>query len=869
MKTGTIEELAYLMKEAENRKEPQPIFLLGAGASRTGNIPLANEIVKDILNKYSNSPFIAKLNDDKNNYAKLMGCLQPLLRNELLKSYIDNAKINVTHIYLAQLLKNGFVDYVLTVNFDNLMLRALSLYNEFPATYDMAILKDLTTTTFRERSVVYLHGQYHGLWLLNTNVEMEKVELTLPRIFDSIKNKRIWVIIGYSGNDPVFNHIKNLGRFDNGLYWVGYKDKDPGTDVKEFLNVEGNNCYFIDGYDSDSFMIKLNEYLGLNQPQILDKPFSCLKTMIDGINDINDEDHFKGVKERLEIVKKDIDNSIRQFELKESIQIEQKELNVDKLKKDIIDILISEKYDNNQIEYIENKAFELNNESILKLLSDLYGDWGNSLGHLAATKSGDEADTLYREAFKKYERAVEVNKENALAYSNWGAVLGRQARTKSEKEADTLYRKAFEKYGRAVAINPNDSQAYYNWGAEIGSLAITKTWEEAEELYREALEKYERAVALKPDHHQAYYNWGNVLGRLAVKKSGEEAEELHREALEKYERAVAINPNYSQVYCNWGYALGNLASTKSGEEAEELYRKALEKYERAVAINPNYSQAYCNWGNALGRLADSKSGEEADALRREALEKYKRAIGINPNDSQAYYNWGTELERLADSKSGGEVDTLRREALEKYERAVAINPNDSQAYYNWGTALGRLADSKSGEEADALYREALEKYERAVALKTDDHQAYFNWGNALGSLAVTKSGEEADELYREALEKYERAVALKPDYPQVYYNWGDTLGSLASTKSGKEVDGLYEQAIEKYQKAVKLGKGCYNLSCIYALKQDKENALKYLEKALSNNEIEVDFVLEDEDWSLYIDDSDFITLIERYQKKDD
>jgi len=330
MKTITIEELAYLMKQSKHECEPQPIFFLGAGASKSGNIPLAQEIVKDILTKYPDSPFINKLGESERTYSKLMECLQPNQRNTLLKNYIDNAKINVTHIYLAQLLNNGFVDYILTVNFDNLMLRALSLYNEFPATYDMAILKDLTTTTFKEHSVVYLHGQHHGLWLLNTDDEMGKVKSTLPRIFDSIKNKRPWVLIGYSGSDPVFEYIKNLGRFDNGLYWVGYKENEPLANVKEFLNSVNTNAYYIKGYDSDSFMLKLNESLGLGQPQIIDKPFSSLKVMLEGINDINEEDHFKGVKERLEIAKKDIENSTRQFEMKETIKIEQIELDVDK-----------------------------------------------------------------------------------------------------------------------------------------------------------------------------------------------------------------------------------------------------------------------------------------------------------------------------------------------------------------------------------------------------------------------------------------------------------------------------------------------------------------------------------------------------------
>lgn len=134
-------------------------------------------------------------------YSKLMECLTHAERNNLLKRYIDNAKINVTHIYLAQLMKEDYIDYVLTVNFDNLMLRALALYNEFPPNYDMAIIKDLTTTTFKEKSVVYFHGQHHGLWLLNTENETKKV---IPPILNSIKD-RLWIIIGYSGSDPIFD----------------------------------------------------------------------------------------------------------------------------------------------------------------------------------------------------------------------------------------------------------------------------------------------------------------------------------------------------------------------------------------------------------------------------------------------------------------------------------------------------------------------------------------------------------------------------------------------------------------------------------------------------------------------------------------
>jgi len=77
MKETTIEELAYFIKEAKEDKQPQPIFFLGACASVTGEIPLANSIVKDILEKYPTNPSIKKLKETEQTYSKLMDCFLP------------------------------------------------------------------------------------------------------------------------------------------------------------------------------------------------------------------------------------------------------------------------------------------------------------------------------------------------------------------------------------------------------------------------------------------------------------------------------------------------------------------------------------------------------------------------------------------------------------------------------------------------------------------------------------------------------------------------------------------------------------------------------------------------------------------------
>ena len=657
-----------------------------------------------------------------------MDCLLPAQRDELLKRYVDEAKINVTHIYLAQLLKEGFVDYVLTVNFDNLMLRALALYNIFPATYDMAILKDLTTTTFKEKSVVYLHGQNHGLWLLNTPEEMDKVKTIVPRIFDTIKNRRPWVFIGYSGEDPVFEHIKNLGRFDNGLYWVTYNDNNPNENVQKFLSAPNTNAFFIKGYDSDSFILKLNSALGLGQPSIVDKPFTALKEMLNEIVDIDDKEYFKGVKERLEISKRQVEEAIQQyyFGIVESTIDIKNNAEIDLLKKEIINLLIAEKYQEKVISDLEVRVKGIPDENLQSLLSGLYSDWGNYLGNLAETKEGKEAEELYHQAFEKYQKAIEIKPDYHEAYNNWGTDLGNLAKTKEGKEAEELYHQSFEKYQKAIEIKPDKHEAFYNWGTDLGNLAKTKEGKEAEELYHQAFEKYQKAIEIKPDNHEAYNNWGTDLGNLAKTKEGKEAEELYHQAFEKYQKAIEIKPDYHEAYNNWGNCLGNLAKTKEGKEAEELYHQSFEKYQKAIEIKPDYHEAFYNWGTYLGNLAETKEGKEAEELYHQSFEKYQKAIEIKPDYHEAYNNWGNYLGNLAETKEGKEAEELYHQSFEKYQKAIEIKPDYHEAFYNWGTDLGNLAKTKEGKEAEELYHQSFEKYQKAIEIKPDNHEAYNN-----------------------------------------------------------------------------------------------------------------------------------------------
>ena len=255
-------------------------------------------------------------------------------------------------------------------------------------------------------------------------------------------------------------------------------------------------------------------------------------------------------------------------------------------------------------------------------------------------------------------------------------------------------------------------------------------------------------------------------------------------------------------------------------------------------------------------LKHHSAGEYLDASK-----EYKAATELKSKFPEAYLNWGVALSELAQTKSGIEAEALYKDSFEKYHHTTQVKPDDHKAYNNWGAALFNLAQTKSGVEAEALYNAAFEKYHQATQIKPDYHDAYGNWGIVLSGLAQLKSGVEAEALYKDSFEKYDYATQLKPDNHDAYDNWGISLSGLAQLKSGNEAEKLYNKAFEKFQQGIKNGGSSYNLACFYAIRNKKEEALKYLERSLSRREASVDKVEKDKDWDGLRDDSDFKRIL--------
>jgi Tfp pilus assembly protein PilF len=702
-----------------------------------------------------------------------MAELTPGDRRDLIVKYVDKAKINWAHIGIACLMKEGYVDRVLTTNFDLLVMRACALLGEFPAVYDFATSQLLTPAYIPDKAVFHLHGQRTGFVLMSTDDECKKQSERLGPLFQDAGGGRVWIVVGYSGeNDPVFDHLAGVNRFDYGLYWVGYQDQEPAPHVSEKLLTEGKDAFFVKGFDADSFFVTLTQRLDIFPPSLVQRPFTHLDRVFQMLSPFN----LPGEVE-------DVTRTPREW-----------------IRRAITD-------------------FEEGGR--------LIADAGQML--MARDYGGVVA---LRPQYEKHS-SKRLGELISWAYVMQGNSLASQAETKTGEEADRLLAQAGEKFAAALEIKPDKHQALYNWGNALFAQAKTKSGEETDRLFAEAGERYAAALAIKPDMHEALNNWGNTLAAQAKTKGGEEADRLFAQAGEKYAAAVAIKPDKHEALNNWGNTLADQARTKTGGEAERLFAQAGEKYAAALIIKPDKHGTLYHWGNALWAQAKTKSGEEADRLFAEAGEKYGAALTIKSDKHEAFYNWGNALADQAEPKTGDEADRLFAQAGEKYAAALAIKPDIPEALYGWGSVLLAQAMTKTGDEADRLFAQAAEKYGAALAIKPDMHEALYNWGGALLAQAKTKTGDEAESLFAQAGEKYAAALAIKPDMDEALNNWGYALLAQAKTKMREEADRLLAQGAEKFGRVEEISPGgsAFNLACVAALIGDEDGCLKWLEKS--------------------------------------
>jgi tetratricopeptide (TPR) repeat protein len=519
-----IKALARSIKRSKKNKKPFNL-LMGAGCSLTAHMPSGQKLLEDIHAKYSDE--LCDLNDaERKDYGKCMGALSINERKELLTPYLQAAKVNWAHIAIASLIKEGYIAYTLTFNFDSILARACGLMGQYPATYDFAAAATNSTKLLETPCIVHLHGQGSALKMLNSDDETkEHAEKLQPFISDCI-NSASTLVIGYSGqSDQVFRVIANAVHSER-LFWAGYPE-NPTPEITKLLNKNTNCIKYYGEADADRFLIDLANALDCWPPKLFKDPYGHLLDELEPVQDYpmengNTTDLLKNLRTQLTE-----DQTKRKLDLNSFLM---------KGEWDEI-IKLGDPNDNDQKDSIAWAYFMHGNQLISR-----------------ARPTKDEK--LFTQAYEKYQKAIEIKPNMHEAYNNWGNALSDLAKKKKDSG---LFTQAFEKYQKAIDLKPDDHEAYYNWGTTLSNLAKQT---DDEKLFQQACKKYQKAINIKPDYHQAYNNCGNSLTSLWRLTH----EDKHLvEAREKLEKAAQINPDKLYNFACLHALLG---------EAEEC-RKAL------------------------------------------------------------------------------------------------------------------------------------------------------------------------------------------------------------------------------------------------------------------------------------------------------
>lgn len=159
-----------------------------------------------------------------------------------------------------------------------------------------------------------------------------------------------------------------------------------------------------------------------------------------------------------------------------------------------------------------------------------------------------------KKAEVNFNKAIEVNENNAYALNNYGYFLYR---------LNIEHKKAKQLFEKAIAIMPNLTVARLNLG-----VLLTSHFDD----YERAKEQYETIISYNPAEPKAYTNLTNYY-----KVRGKDNKQNRVKIAELYEKALELNPDFLEAHM----ALGSHLSEFLGEHDKAIYH-----YDEMLRIDP-------------------------------------------------------------------------------------------------------------------------------------------------------------------------------------------------------------------------------------------------------------------------------------------
>jgi serine/threonine protein kinase/tetratricopeptide (TPR) repeat protein len=293
------------------------------------------------------------------------------------------------------------------------------------------------------------------------------------------------------------------------------------------------------------------------------------------------------------------------------------------------------------------------------------------------------------------------------------------------------------------------------------------------------------------------------------------------EACAHFERAIELDPKFALAYSGLGACHANRVF-KGGGTVED-YERAEEAFDKATALDPEIAEARVLMVFIyMSRGEKKKAREEVARLRQKA-----------PNDAAVFFVKAI-LHRL-----DGEYDR----ALKSWDRLAKLDPAARVvAAYN----RARIFWYQDKQE------EAMEELDRASALEPD-HPLVKTFRARI--LYYRGEYKIAAELLREVLEQRPKMFGIRPILAMCLSAMGEHEAARAE---------LSEQVLEAADADHDIA---YWTASVYALENDRDEAFKWLARAIELGNENRKWFETDSNWALLRDDPRFKELMERIGTK--
>jgi serine/threonine protein kinase/Tfp pilus assembly protein PilF len=230
---------------------------------------------------------------------------------------------------------------------------------------------------------------------------------------------------------------------------------------------------------------------------------------------------------------------------------------------------------------------------------------------------------------------------------------------------------------------------------------------------------------------------------------------------------------------------------------------AVQMFEKAIEIDPTYALAYAGIAVASSLLYTYFDRRAVNSVQADIASL--KALELDPDLAEAH------LARAIALRLGEHAEDANLE----FETAIRLDPKLFDAVYFYGRA----------QKFQGHFAESAKLLERASQLRPEDFQAPAFLGGAYAAMGMLA---EATAARKRAVKLIEQRLDLNPDDVRAYNLGATTLAKLGNIPRALEL-ARRSLAIEPEDPLV-----LYNVACLHALIDRREEALGYLERSVMN-----------------------------------